>query len=171
MWMRFLLLTLGLSVSLGACESPEKRAAREAEKARRENASILGGEQGKTFSEIKSAITGKNSSGEGMRINAYLWRASLESLSFLPITLADPFSGSIQSDWYSSTATPNERLRVDVFIVGGALKTDNLQVAVHKQINQNGRWLNDAQDQRRERALENAILLRARQLSIAAENR
>ena len=37
-----------------------------------------------------------------MPINPYLWSASLETLSFIPLSSADPFGGTIFTDWYSS---------------------------------------------------------------------
>ena len=54
----------------------------------------------------------------GMPINPYLWSASLETLSFIPLSSADPFGGTIFTDWYSSELNENERCKINVFIKG-----------------------------------------------------
>ena len=65
----------------------------------------------------------------GMPINPYLWSASLETLSFMPLSSADPFGGTIFTDWYSSEINENERCKINVFINGAELKTQNLRVS------------------------------------------
>jgi hypothetical protein len=42
--------------------------------------------------------------GAGLSVNAYLWRAALDTLSFMPLASADPFGGTIITDWYSPPA-------------------------------------------------------------------
>ena len=64
-----------------------------------------------------------------MPINPYLWSASLETLSFIPLSSADPFGGTIFTDWYSSDVNENERCKINVFISGAELKTQNLRVS------------------------------------------
>ena len=62
--------------------------------------------------------------GEGavLGVNAYLWRASLDTVSFMPITSADPFGGTIVTDWYTSPTAPGERYRLNVYILGRELQ-------------------------------------------------
>ena len=168
--LRTICLIVLTGFSLSGCESVEQRAAREAEQARRENASILGGQRGKTFQELREIVTGKISQDGGIAVNKYLWRAALETISFLPIERADPYSGVIQSSWYSDpvSATRQERLRVDIFVLSSHLETKSLKTAVHKQILQpSGQWIDVTSDPRQELALANAILLRARTLRMS----
>ncbi|MDY0872142.1 DUF3576 domain-containing protein [Dongia rigui] len=102
--------------------------------------------------------------GGGVGVNSLLWRASLDTISFMPLVSADPFGGVIITDWYTPPATPDERFKVNVYILGRALRADGIRASVFRQQNQGGTWidapvaLNTATD------LENAILTRARQL-------
>lgn len=74
-------------------------------------------------------------------VNAYLWRASLDTLSFMPMLSAEPNSGTIISDWKVNPADTNERTKVDVYIVGKELRADSLNVKVHREMLQNGNWV------------------------------
>lgn len=73
-------------------------------------------------------------------VNAYLWRAALDTLSFMPMISAEPNSGTIISDWKINLADANERTKVDVYIVGKELRADSLNVTVHREMLQNGNW-------------------------------
>ena len=104
----------------------------------------------------------------GIGVNAYLWRASLDTLSFMPLTNADPWGGVINYDWYSDPAAPNERFKATVFILDTRLRADALNVAVVKQVRgADGQWTAAPLDPQTETDLENAILTRARQLNLA----
>ena len=104
----------------------------------------------------------------GIGVNAYLWRASLDTLSFMPLTNADPWGGVINYDWYSDPAAPNERFKATVFILDTRLRADALNVAVVKQVRgADGQWTAAPVDPQTETDLENAILTRARQLNLA----
>ena len=74
-------------------------------------------------------------------VNAYLWRAALDTLSFMPLLSAEPNSGTIISDWKVNPSNSNERTKVDVFIVGNELRADSLNVTVHREVMQNGNWI------------------------------
>lgn len=74
-------------------------------------------------------------------VNAYLWRAALDTLSFMPMLSAEPNSGTIISDWKVNPSNSNERTKVDVFIVGNELRADSLNVTVHREVMQNGNWI------------------------------
>src|SRR5258705_336225 len=73
-----------------------------------------------------SAIA-SGSSRVTLGVNSYLWHASLDTLSFLPLTSADPFGGVIISEWYVAPSSPNERLKVTVYIMDRALRADGLK--------------------------------------------
>ncbi len=107
--------------------------------------------------------------GTGIDVNSYLWRASLDTISFMPLASADPFGGVIITDWYSPPETQSERFKVNVYIFGRELRADGVRAAVFRQ-NQalDGSWVDAQVDQQTVTDLENAILARARQLRIAS---
>ena len=105
--------------------------------------------------------------GGGIGVNGYLWRASLDSLAFMPIAQADPFGGVILTDWYAPPETPNERFKVNVFILGRQLRADGLKAVVFRQTRTNtGNWIDAAVEQKTATDLENTILTRARQIRV-----
>lgn len=104
-------------------------------------------------------------------INGYLWRASVETLSFMPMLDVDPQAGAIITDWFVNPDTPNERMKVSVFILGNQLRADTLKVAVVRQErNGSGIWTNQPVRAGTELQIEDTILARARQLRIDALN-
>ena len=111
---------------------------------------------------------GAGSGGTGVAVNSFLWRASLDTISFMPLASADPFGGVIITDWYSPAETQDERFKVNVFILGRDLRADGVRAAVFRQ-RQNGAggWADVPVEQQTSIELENAILTRARQLRIA----
>jgi hypothetical protein len=116
---------------------------------------------------ISSVTKGGAPSNENITVNSYLWRASLDTVSFLPLSTADPFGGVIITDWYSPPKTPNERFKVTVYILDRQLRADGLRVSVFRQTRTpSSAWVEAKVDPRTERDLENAILKRARQMRI-----
>jgi hypothetical protein len=116
---------------------------------------------------LLSGALGTGKSDEAITVNSYLWRASLDTMSFLPLNTADPFGGVIITDWYSPPETPNERFKVTVYILDRELRADGLRVAVFRQVREQGSaWVEAKVDERTARDLENAILKRARQMRI-----
>ena len=102
----------------------------------------------------------------GMPINPYLWSASLETLSFIPLSSADPFGGTIFTDWYSSESNENERCKVNVFIKGAELKTQNLRVSSFCEVFKNNKWVGVGTNSQDNISLENAILNKAKKLKL-----
>ena len=102
----------------------------------------------------------------GMPINPYLWSASLETLSFMPLSSADPFGGTIFTDWYSSEINENERCKINVFISGGELKTQNLRVSSFCEVFKNNKWVGIKTKNEDNIGLENAILNKAKKLKL-----
>lgn len=103
----------------------------------------------------------------GIGVNGYLWRASLDSISFMPLSSADPFGGVIITDWYASPETPNERFKVTIYVLDRQLRSDAIKVAVFRQSRDyNGVWIDAAVDPKTAGDLENGILTRARQLRL-----
>ena len=111
----------------------------------------------------------KEDSGTGVAVNAYLWRASLDTINFIPLVSADPFGGVIITDWYTPAETPNERMKVQVTILDRELRADGVRVSVFKQPRspKAGGWVDAQVDPHTNTDIENAILTRARQLRIA----
>jgi hypothetical protein len=107
--------------------------------------------------------------GGGVAVNAYLWRASLDTINFIPLVSADPFGGVIITDWYTPAEQPNERMKVQITILDRELRADGVRVAVFKQQTgpKGGAWVDAQVDPRTNIDIENAILTRARQLRIA----
>lgn len=101
----------------------------------------------------------------GVVVNRYLWQASLDVLSFLPLERADPFSGIITTGWGNVAGAG--AYRVTVYIAEPALDARSLKVAAFRGGGSSGTPVTEAQN----RAIEDAILTRARQLRIAGANR
>ena len=137
---------------------------------------------------------GDNDGGAGIGVNGYLWRATLDTISFMPLSSADPFGGVVITDWYAppvtptentnvqsaepgstseqTTATPaspsaTERFKVTAYILSRDLRSDGVRVSTFKQVLQNGTWIDAAVEPKTAEQLENAILTRARELRIA----
>jgi hypothetical protein len=103
----------------------------------------------------------------GIGVNSHLWRASLDTLNFMPLASADPFGGVIITDWYSSPTTPTERFKATVYILDTRLRADALNVSIFRQTQTEGAWTDASVDPETEIQIENAILTRARQLRLA----
>ena len=108
------------------------------------------------------SATPKEKSGIG--VSAYLWRATLDTLSFMPLSMVDPFGGVILTDWHSPANAPQERLKVDVRILTKDLRSDGLKVSVFRQKMVAGQWVTQTVSGETHRELEEAILRRARAL-------
>ena len=110
--------------------------------------------------------------GASIGVNSFLWRASLDAISFMPLASADPFGGVIITDWYPPPETPNERFKLNIIITGRQLRADALKVSVFRQRrDQNGGWSDAAVEPKTAGELENAILTRARQIRIDTAQR
>jgi hypothetical protein len=107
----------------------------------------------------------------GIGVNAYLWRATLDTLSFMPLLTADPWGGVVNYDWYVNPQTPNERFKATVFILDTRLRADALNVTVSKEVKDaSGAWTGAPVAAQTETDLENAILTKARQLNLSNAN-
>jgi len=101
-------------------------------------------------------------------VNAYLWRASLDTLSFMPLVQTDSNGGVIVTDWYANPSSPNERMKLTVSILDQDLRADALRVAASRQISQNGQWVDAPVQAATVQKLEEIILTKARDLRRAA---
>ena len=123
---------------------------------------------GMLFDTNKNGKSNNGGGGPGIGVNSYLWHGTLDTVSFLPITSADPFGGTIITDWYSPAQTPNERFKVNVFILAKELRADGVKVTVFRQKRDaSGQWVDAAVDPKTGMDIENSILARARQLRLS----
>ncbi len=97
-------------------------------------------------------------------VNAYLWRAALETVSFMPLAQVDSNGGVIVTDWYANPQTPGERMKLTVTILDQDLRADAVRVAASRQIGQNGAWADAPVAAQTVQRLEEIILERARDL-------
>lgn len=141
---------------------------------KREASQGLGGqnrEQGTLFGPggLFGSKEKKETSDSGVAVNAFLWRASLDTINFIPLVSADPFGGVIITDWYTPAEAPNERMKVQITILDRELRADGVRVSVFKQqaSPKGGGWVDAVVDPHTNTDIENAILTRARQLRIA----
>jgi hypothetical protein len=111
---------------------------------------------------------GGGGGGGGIGVNNYLWRASLDTISFMPLASADPFGGVIITDWYTPPETPAERFKMNVYILDRQLRADGVRVAVFRQNRSGSDWTDARVTKETAVNLENEILTRARQLRFAA---
>jgi hypothetical protein len=159
---------LGLGIVLTACDSAQNVFP---EKAKGESAPRMSNEKRETVFGPEGMFGKSKPEGEGVGIgvNAFLWRASLDTIAFMPITSADAFGGTIITDWYQMPETPNERFKVNVFILDRTLRADGVKVSLFKQMRDaSGGWADVRVDPRLGTDLENSILTRARQLRVVS---
>lgn len=105
---------------------------------------------------------------QGIGVNSFLWRATLDTFSFMPLLTADPWGGVVNYDWYTNPQTPNERFKATVFILDTRLRADALNVTVTKEMRDaSGQWVAAPVAAQTETDLENAILTKARSLNLA----
>ena len=109
-----------------------------------------------------------NAGQPAIGVNGYPWRATLDTLSFMPLASADPYGGVVITDWYVNPEKPDERFKCTVYILDSRLRADGLNVAVFKQVKDaQGNWTDAASAGQTETDLENAILTKARQLRLS----
>ena len=127
------------------------------------------GNEGLTLFGVGGGGNGGVEAAPSIGVNSFLWRATLDTVSFMPISSADPFGGVILTDWFSPTETPDERFKLNVYILDRQLRADGIRVSVFRQVRlNNGDWTDAQVAGATGRELEDTILTRARQLRIAS---
>lgn len=169
----FCLLTLVLA--LGACAGGVEKKAQYPTGADRDglNANDIYTEKQGIFGEGGIKILGGGNdekSSDAITVNSYLWRAALDTVSFMPLSNVDPFGGVILTDWYSDASTPDERYKLNVFIIGSQLRSDGVNVSAFQQRRRGGSWVDIAVDPSIATKIEDAILTRARQIKVSGTN-
>ena len=164
--MRKILLLYGLMFVLTACSDETKidNTVPESQiEARKHRNGKLTGDDGLTVFGRK----GENDNGGALGVNSYLWRATLDTLSFMPLSSADPFGGVIITDWYEDPKTPGQRFKVNALILDKSLRADGVKITVFKQTLERGIWRDQKKTDNLEKSLEDTILTRARQLRVS----
>lgn len=169
---KIILFTL-ISLLLISCKGVSSEAdypISDPEMRRKEKYGKLSGEDGIVLFGGKSEDSASSSAGNsGIGINSYLWRASLDTISFMPISSADPFGGVIITDWYEAPNSKGERFKLNVFITDRELAANAVKVKVFRQVLNGGRWQDSTASEKVANELENKILTRARELRVAKE--
>ena len=167
-YMRRFLIACGLLTALSACSDvkPELDVPQSQIEARKtRNGSLTGDEGG--FSLLGGARKDGETGGGALGINSFLWRSTLDTLSFMPLVSADPFGGVIITDWYEDPKTPGDRFKVNALILDKTLRADGVKITVFKQHLDHGVWHDQAVDGKLQQTLEDTILTRARELRVS----
>jgi hypothetical protein len=164
----FALLCIALP-TLASCggDNPNVRPVQESEyndyrSNSRERGTVVG-EQGLVFGVGKGSGSPQDQGG-ALGVNAYLWRGALDTLAFMPLASADPFGGVIITDWYQPPSASGERFKATAYILGRQLRADGVRVAIFRQVQQNGQWVDAPVSQSTTGEIENKVLARAREL-------
>src|SRR5919199_4982035 len=146
---KFLLLALGIALPLlAACGGDNQRMVQNGEYGDYRRGAVrqrpLGTSAGLVIFGVdkeREAREGAAAAGTGLSVNAYLWRATLDTLSFMPLASADPFGGTIITEWYSPPSAQNERFRAQAYVLGRQLRSDGVRVQVFRQVLDRGQWV------------------------------
>lgn len=154
-------LVLALATALASCgHNPDRASGQSRLAAEGGGGGFLGiGKKSKT-SEVSGAQIG---------VNSFLWRATLDTLSFMPLASADPNGGVVTTDWYANPEAPRERFKATVYILDTRLRADGLKVALNRQTLTANGWIDAASDPEVAIQLENQILVRARELRLSTQ--
>ena len=150
-------LSLLLITMLTACSGLKIEPAEQPE----EPVSILTGKSG---GSKLGDFMGSDEPNGSSPVNAILWRAALDIASYVPLSDVDTMGGSIITEWHQPKESPNERLKLSIFVVGRELRSDAIKVQAYIQkLNASG-WIDAGRDADLSRKIENLILARAREL-------
>jgi hypothetical protein len=154
----YIFAALFVASSLGACASKAPAASGATGAAAKAKSNSFFGGRSKA---------GRSTGEAGIGVNAFLWRATLDTLSFMPLADSDPFGGTYATEWHSIAEKPDERFKVQVYILDTRLRADGLAVQVFRQTRDGSGWVDASVDPDTAIQIENSILTRARQLRIA----
>jgi Domain of unknown function (DUF3576) len=101
-------------------------------------------------------------------VNSYLWRAALDTISFMPLVQTDSNGGVLVTDWYINPAASTERMKLTISILDQDLRADAVRVAALRQVSQNGQWVDAPVQAATVQKLEDIILTKARDLRRSA---
>lgn len=116
------------------------------------------------FGTARSRPEDNAGGGAGLGVNAFLWRATLDTLAFMPLASADPFGGVIITDWYSPPGAGAERFKATAYVMGRQLRSDGVRISVFRQVRQGANWVDAVVAPATGAELEDRVLARAREL-------
>ncbi len=127
--------------------------------------SLISGD-GKSGVNLSDLFNGSSTGGGALPVNALLWRASLDTVSVLPLSSVDTFGGTIITEWYAHPDMPSQRIKLNIFIVDQELRADSVRVQAHVQERPEGAvdWTDLGRDDDLAVRLEDLILTRAREI-------
>jgi hypothetical protein len=164
------LCALGAAALLGACGSSNVRDVGRDEYTSqsgrdRVRGRLTGQDDGIVlFGTARSRPEDNATGGGGLGVNAYLWRATLDTLAFMPLASADPFGGVIITDWYSPPGAGAERFKATAYVMGRQLRSDGVRISIFRQIRQGQNWVDAVVAPATGAELEDRVLARAREL-------
>lgn len=133
---------------------------------RRQRQGKLTGDEGLTIGGADDE-NGGSGGNNPLGVNSFLWRATLDTLAFLPLASPDPFGGVITTDWYEDPEARGERFKVNALILDRNLRASSLKITVFRQTrNKMGQWEDAPVDATMGRKLEDTVLTRARQMRV-----
>ncbi len=103
-----------------------------------------------------------------LSVNGYLWRASLNVLSVVPLISTDALGGTIITDWYVKKNIKDKRIKITAYIKTNELRSDGIEIKVHIQKLIDNVWSDTVTDNNLASKIENNILNEARNLRINA---
>lgn len=161
----FRLMTVMLAVALAACagesQAPEANPLPEGTKA---GPGLFSGKSGNLMNVFNDRK--EEDASFGLGVNGYLWRAALDTVSFMPITQTDSAGGVIITDWYTDASNAGERYKMNVYILSRSLRADGVRVQAFRQVQTNGKWEDASVAADVARKLEDTILTKARRLRV-----
>jgi len=89
-------------------------------------------EEGRGVS-IGGLVKGRGGTNYEFSTSNPMWRASLETLDFLPLTTVDYSGGIIITDWYSDNNSAKEAIKISIRFLGNEIRSENLKVIVHQK--------------------------------------
>ena len=119
--------------------------------------------------KIDEEISDIEKSQVSMAVNAFLWRASLDTVSFIPLDIVDPIGGVITTQWYEDTNNSNERIKLTIYIKDRRLRADGVSVNIFREVMLTDRWIKADTNPDTANLIEASILTKARELRIGTQ--
>ena len=96
-----------------------------------------------------------------------MWRATLKTLYFLPLSNTDYSGGIIIYDWYSQENNPREQIKISVRFLSNELRSDSIKITAHKKICDSAdKCSNSTLDEKFSDTIKENIITSARSLKI-----
>ena len=93
-------------------------------------------EEGKGF-RVMSGLKKSGSTNYEFASSNELWRASLDTIDFMPLASVNYSGGIIITDWYSNDQNSNENIKISIRFLTNEIRSDALNIKVFKKICKN----------------------------------